>query len=140
MKKISKKIEINFKKKTLSVLLYVPISTEIIEDTGGIKHKRFYLEDYKNWQEVLNKSFKISKDYSCVSIENTSYLIPNSYDKNLIRNKDLKTFEAIFNQILNPLILDEIKKYKTLITILEQKRNDDLSGKGIDNKVVVANF
>lgn len=134
------KIKVDFKENSFKVLLNMPIRIEFLEESDGLLRKRFYLDEEQSWQKVLEKGFKISEDFKFISVENISYIIPNPLYRNLIKDKNKKIFETILNQVLNFEISEEIKKYKTLVTILEQKRDDDLSGRGIDNKIVVANF
>lgn len=137
---IKTKIKVDFKENSFKVLLNMPIRIELLEESDGLLHKRFYLDEEQRWQKVLEKGFKISDDFKYISVENVSYMIPNLLYRNLVKTKNKKVFETIFYQVLNFEISEEIKKYKTLVTILEQKRDDDLSGRGIDNKIVVANF
>ena len=140
MEKFEFEMQLNLKKNVLKVVLCVPISIQELEDERGLRHKRFYLENKNQLITVINKQFKISKNYRYVRVNDTLGLIPKSVDTTIVKKNKKAFLEPVLLKLLDTEIQTELKKYKTLTRVLEQQRADDIAGREPINRVVVVNF
>ena len=63
-------------------------------------------------KRIVFKHFKISKDFSTVTIDNYDWYIPQMFNKKAIKQQNIKTWEMIFYYIFKIEINETIKVEK----------------------------
>lgn len=63
-------------------------------------------------KRIVFKHFKISKDFSIVTIDNYDWYIPQMFNKKAIKQQNIKTWEMIFYYIFKIEINEAIKVEK----------------------------
>lgn len=138
-KEIDARIYIDFVNNFVKIALLAPISIEYLSDYDDLIEMRFWLEKQRIRHFFIKKQFIILKNYSCIKIDNITYIIPPTYDRSLLKSNNLKIWKNLFRKIFTKSIEIETRNYKTLIKILRTKEKDAQSG-NYDNKVVFAWF
>ena len=137
---IKTRFYIDFYNNSLKIFFYLPIRVERYYNSCCLECNRYYLEDKNKYNIVMSKKFEISADCNYIKLEGVIYLIPQYYNKDSIKNKDRKTLEMLFNQILNIDIEKKKKYYKGLLKVLYNRVKEvNLQGY-FENKVVFATF
>ena len=63
---------------------------------------------------IVNEKFKILEDYNAVIVREKTYLIPDFFNKKMVKNCDTKTWEMIFYQIFAGEISQNVQKFKEI--------------------------
>lgn len=137
---IKTKVNINFSDCIVDIFVYKffsvyktereqEIENEIendIEDETGI----YFIETQNSLiqeltkevpQILLSEKFEISKDYNFIMINNNKHVIPDFFNKKMMKEKNANTWEIIFYYLFRNEIRERVKLLKT------QKKPDIIS-------------
>ena len=105
-KKHEAKIIIDFIDKNVKIDIILPKNKASNENNSaeiqGIKKAKNY--------RIINKDFKITKDFKTIIIDNQTYDIPDYFNSNMVKDEDEKTWQMIFYQIFADDINAELSK------------------------------
>lgn len=122
--KIQTKIEIDFDKKFVQIMLIIP-KVLLMKGTEEDDDKKENNELLKAFLERINapfvtEYFKISADLKTITTNNYVYNIPKFFNRELIKTFDVKIWEMLFYQIFDKEIAEMLYKVRSL---LKQKKN-----------------
>ena len=66
-------------------------------------------------QRVIFKRFKVSEDFSTVTIDNYDWYIPLLFNRDSLKQQDIKTWEMVFYYIFKQEVNEAIQKAKTML-------------------------
>lgn len=107
------KISIDFFLEIVKIYIFVEIRVLKKESEEQDTPKLDLFETKKN-QTVIKRKFKVSDDFEAITIDNITYKIPLFFNRDSIRENDVKTWEMLFYYIFNDNISKEIEKLKLI--------------------------
>ena len=110
-KRITTKISVDFFEERVKIFLVFPAKNAKKEKNINEEIEIASSENASKNHLFINEQFEIIGDYDLVKVRGKSHLIPQYLDKEIVKNKDEKTWEMIFYKIFYSDISDEIKKY-----------------------------
>lgn len=110
-KKISTKIVIDFFLNAVKLYLVIPQKEMKVEktiDEQGNEKEIIKNVIIKKEKQLKIAGFKISEDYKSVTVDDKTYIIPDFFDQEAVKNKDNETWQIIFYQVFYDEIMKEI--------------------------------
>lgn len=66
-------------------------------------------------QKIIFKRFKVSEDFSAVTIDNYDWYIPVFFNHEALKQQDIKTWQMLFYYIFKQEVNEAIQKAKTML-------------------------
>lgn len=109
-KVIQTEVKIDFWEESVKIYIIIPQNSKqnkISENKliGNIVNGRIK-------QRIIFKRFKISEDFSIVTIDNYDWYIPIFFNRETLRQQDMKVWEMVFYYIFKQEIYEAIQKSK----------------------------
>lgn len=111
LKKIVRtEVKIDFWEETVKIYITLPQNNSKNEKVGN--NLIGNVINGRIRKRIVFKHFKISKDFSTVTIDNYDWYIPQMFNKKAIKQQNIKTWEMIFYYIFKIEINEVIKVEK----------------------------
>ena len=112
-KVIRTEVKIDFWEESVKIDVTIPQATERIENTenkliGNVVNGRIR-------QKIIFKRFKVSEDFSTVTIDNYDWYIPVLFNRESLKQQDIKTWEMVFYYIFKHEVNEALQKAKTSV-------------------------
>lgn len=112
-KVIRTEVKIDFWEESVKIYVTIPQATERIENTenkliGNVVNGRIR-------QKIIFKRFKVSEDFSTVTIDNYDWYIPVLFNRESLKQQDIKTWEMVFYYIFKHEVNEALQKAKTSV-------------------------
>ena len=112
-KVIRTEVKIDFWEESVKIYVTIPQATERIENTenkliGNVVNGRIR-------QKIIFKRFKVSEDFSTVTIDNYDWYIPVLFNRESLKQQDIKTWEMVFYYIFKHEVNEALQKAKAML-------------------------
>ena len=112
-KVIRTEVKIDFWEESVKIYVTIPQANEKIENTenkliGNVVNGRIR-------QKIIFKRFKVSEDFSTVTIDNYDWYIPVLFNRDSLKQQDIKTWEMVFYYIFKHEVSEALQKAKTSV-------------------------
>ena len=112
-KVIRTEVKIDFWEESVKIYVTIPQANEKIENTenkliGNVVNGRIR-------QKIIFKRFKVSEDFSTVTIDNYDWYIPVLFNRESLKQQDIKTWEMVFYYIFKHEVNEALQKAKTSV-------------------------
>ena len=101
-KVIRTEVKIDFWEESVKIYVTIPQANERIVN-GRIR------------QKIIFKRFKVSEDFSTVTIDNYDWYIPVLFNRDSLKQQDIKTWEMVFYYIFKHEVSEALQKAKTSV-------------------------
>ena len=110
-KVIRTEVKIDFWEESVKIYVTIPQANEQIENAenkliGNVVNGRIR-------QKIIFKRFKVSEDFSTVTIDNYDWYIPVLFNRDSLKQQDIKTWEMVFYYIFKHEVSEALQKAKT---------------------------
>lgn len=107
-KVIRTEVKIDFWEESVKIYVTIPQTDKHIENAenkliGNVVNGRIR-------QKIIFKSFKVSEDLSTVTIDNYDWYIPVLFNRDSLKQQDIKTWEMVFYYIFKHEINEALQK------------------------------
>ena len=107
-KVIRTEVKIDFWEESVKIYVTIPQTDKHIENAenkliGNVVNGRIR-------QKIIFKSFKVSEDFSAVTIDNYDWYIPVLFNRDSLKQQDIKTWEMVFYYIFKHEINEALQK------------------------------
>ena len=107
-KVIRTEVKIDFWEESVKIYVTIPQTDKHIENAenkliGNVVNGRIR-------QKIIFKSFKVSEDLSTVTIDNYDWYIPVLFNRESLKQQDIKTWEMVFYYIFKHEINEALQK------------------------------
>lgn len=112
-KVVRTEVKIDFWEETVKIYVTIPQNDQQKENT-----ENKLIENIINGrirQKIVFKRFKISEDFSIVTIDNYDWYIPVFFNRKALKQQDIKTWEMVFYYIFIQEVNEAIQKAKTIL-------------------------
>ena len=112
-KVIRTEVKIDFWEESVKIYVTIPQANERIENVenkliGNVVNGRIR-------QKIIFKRFKVSEDFSTVTIDNYDWYIPVLFNRDSLKQQDIKTWEMVFYYIFKHEVNEALQKAKTML-------------------------
>ena len=112
-KVIRTEVKIDFWEESVKIYVTIPQANERIENVenkliGNVVNGRIR-------QKIIFKRFKVSEDFSTVTIDNYDWYIPVLFNRDSLKQQDIKTWEMVFYYIFKHEVNEALQKAKTSV-------------------------
>ena len=112
-KVIRTEVKIDFWGESVKIYVTIPQADKRIENAenkliGNVINGRIR-------QKIIFKRFKVSEDFSTVTIDNYDWYIPVLFNRDSLKQQDIKTWEMVFYYIFKHEINEALQKAKTML-------------------------
>ena len=112
-KVIRTEVKIDFWEESVKIYVTIPQANERIENVenkliGNVVNGRIR-------QKIIFKRFKVSEDFSTVTIDNYDWYIPVLFNRDSLKQQDIKTWEMVFYYIFKHEVSEALQKAKTSV-------------------------
>ena len=112
-KVIRTEVKIDFWEESDKIYVTIPQADKRIENAenkliGNVINGRIR-------QKIIFKRFKVSEDFSTVTIDNYDWYIPVLFNRDSLKQQDIKTWEMVFYYIFKHEINEALQKAKTML-------------------------
>lgn len=109
-KVIRTEVKIDFWEESVKIYVTIPQANERIENVenkliGNVVNGRIR-------QKIIFKRFKVSEDFSTVTIDNYDWYIPVLFNRDSLKQQDIKTWEMVFYYIFKHEVSEALQKAK----------------------------
>ena len=109
-KVIRTEVKIDFWEESVKIYVTIPQANEQIENAenkliGNVVNGRIR-------QKIIFKRFKVSEDFSTVTIDNYGWYIPVLFNRDSLKQQDIKTWEMVFYYIFKHEVSEALQKAK----------------------------
>ena len=109
-KVIRTEVKIDFWEESVKIYVTIPQTAERIENAenkliGNVVNGRIR-------QKIIFKRFKVSEDFSTVTIDNYDWYIPVLFNRDSLKQQDIKTWEMVFYYIFKHEVKEALQKAK----------------------------
>ena len=109
-KVIRTEVKIDFWEESVKIYVTIPQANERIENAenkliGNVVNGRIR-------QKIIFKRFKVSEDFSTVTIDNYDWYIPVLFNRDSLKQQDIKTWEMVFYYIFKHKVSEALQKAK----------------------------
>lgn len=112
-KVIRTEVKIDFWEESVKIYVTIPQADKKVENAenkliGNVVNGRIR-------QKIIFKRFKVSEDFSTVTIDNYDWYIPVLFNRESLKQQDIKTWEMVFYYIFKQEINEAIQKSKDFL-------------------------
>ena len=112
-KVIRTEVKIDFWEESVKIYITIPQANRQNENSenkliGNVVNGRIR-------QRVVFKRFKVSEDFSAVTIDNYDWYIPVFFNREALKQQDIKTWQMLFYYIFKQEVNEAIQKSKTML-------------------------
>ena len=112
-KVIRTEVKIDFWEESVKIYVTIPQANEQIENAenkliGNVVNGRIR-------QKIIFKRFKVSEYFSTVTIDNYGWYIPVLFNRDSLKQQDIKTWEMVFYYIFKHEVSEALQKAKTSV-------------------------
>ena len=112
-KVIRTEVKIDFWEESVKIYVTIPQANERIENVenkliGNVVNGRIR-------QKIIFKRFKVSEDFSTVTIDNYDWYIPVLFNRDSLKQQDIKTWEMVFYYIFKHEVSEALQKAKAML-------------------------
>ena len=112
-KVIRTEVKINFWEESVKIYVTIPQADKRIENAenkliGNVINGRIR-------QKIIFKRFKVSEDFSTVTIDNYDWYIPVLFNRDSLKQQDIKTWEMVFYYIFKHEVSEALQKAKAML-------------------------
>ena len=112
-KVIRTEVKIDFWEESVKIYVTIPQANEQIENAenkliGNVVNGRIR-------QKIIFKRFKVSEDFSTVTIDNYGWYIPVLFNRDSLKQQDIKTWEMVFYYIFKHEVNEALQKANTSV-------------------------
>ena len=112
-KVIRTEVKIDFWEESVKIYVTIPQADKRIENAenkliGNVINGRIR-------QKIIFKRFKASEDFSTVTIDNYDWYIPVLFNRESLKQQDIKTWEMVFYYIFKHEVNEALQKAKTSV-------------------------
>lgn len=112
-KMIRTEVKIDFWEESVKIYVTIPQADKQIENAenkliGNVVNGRIR-------QKIIFKRFKVSEDFTIVTIDNYDWYIPLLFNKEALKQQDIKKWEMVFYYIFKPEVSEALQKAKTML-------------------------
>ena len=109
-KVVRTEVKIDFWEESVKIYVTIPQANERIENVenkliGNVVNGRIR-------QKIIFKRFKVSEDFSTVTIDNYDWYIPVLFNRDSLKQQDIKTWEMVFYYIFKHEVSEALQKAK----------------------------
>ena len=109
-KVVRTEVKIDFREESVKIYVTIPQADKRIENAenkliGNVINGRIR-------QKIIFKRFKVSEDFSTVTIDNYDWYIPVLFNRDSLKQQDIKTWEMVFYYIFKHEINEALQKAK----------------------------
>ena len=109
-KVIRTEVKIDFWEESVKIYVTIPQADKRIENAenkliGNVINGRIR-------QKIIFKRFKVSEDFSTVTIDNYDWYIPVLFNRDSLKQQDIKTWEMVFYYIFKHEVSEALQKAK----------------------------
>ena len=109
-KVIRTEVKIDFWEESVKIYVTIPQANERIENVenkliGNVVNGRIR-------QKIIFNRFKVSEDFSTVTIDNYDWYIPVLFNRDSLKQQDIKTWEMVFYYIFKHEVSEALQKAK----------------------------
>ena len=109
-KVIRTEVKIDFWEESVKIYVTIPQANERIENVenkliGNVVNGRIR-------QKIIFKRFKVSEDFSTVTIDNYDWYIPVLFNRDSLKQQEIKTWEMVFYYIFKHEVSEALQKAK----------------------------
>ena len=114
-KVIRTEVKIDFWEESVKIYVTIPQANERIENVenkliGNVVNGRIR-------QKIIFKRFKVSEDFSTVTIDNYDWYIPVLFNRDSLKQQDIKTWEMVFYYIFKHEVSEALQKAKMSVKV-----------------------
>ena len=112
-KVIRTEVKIDFWEESVKIYVTIPQADKRIENAenkliGNVINGRIR-------QKIIFKRFKVSEDFSTVTIDNYDWYIPVLFNRDSLKQQEIKTWEMVFYYIFKHEVSEALQKAKTML-------------------------
>ena len=109
-KVIRTEVKIDFWEESVKIYVTIPQADKKVENAenkliGNVVNGRIR-------QKIIFKRFKVSEDFSTVTIDNYDWYIPVLFNRDSLKQQDIKTWEMVFYYIFKHEVSEALQKAK----------------------------
>ena len=112
-KVIRTEVKIDFWEESVKIYVTIPQADKRIENAenkliGNVINGRIR-------QKIIFKRFKVSEDFSTVTIDNYDWYIPVLFNRDSLKQQEIKTWEMVFYYIFKLEVSEALQKAKAML-------------------------